>query len=65
MNYALRYWCMVADHVALTSTLRLALVAAFEKAGIEMPFPQRDLNIRAVAPEVLDVMRPKAEGTGA
>ena len=26
------------------------------KAGIEIPFPQRDLNIRSVAPEVHDVL---------
>jgi potassium-dependent mechanosensitive channel len=61
MNYALRYWCTVADHVTLTSSLRVKLVAALDKAGIEMPFPQRDLNIRAVAPEALDAMRPKSE----
>ncbi len=64
-NFILRFWCTVDDHVAVTSSLRIALTSALAKAGIEMPFPQRDLNIRSIAPGVLDAVRDKSQSAEA
>jgi potassium-dependent mechanosensitive channel len=64
-NFVLHVWCGVEDQVRLTSSLRVALTAALEQAGIEMPFPQRDLNIRSVAPELIDAVREKTKGAEA
>ena len=47
LNFELR--CYVSDvekHHFVASDLRFAIDAAFRKAGIEIPFPQRDVSIR-------------------
>jgi small-conductance mechanosensitive channel len=48
---------------AIASDLRFAIDAEFRKAGIEIPFPQRDLNLRTI-PEAL-VARPPPANQGA
>ncbi len=48
--------CFVADifqRGEATLALALAVDRALHEAGIEIPFPQRDLHIKSVAPEVL------------
>ena len=45
----------------VASDLRFAIVAAFAKAGIEMPFPQQDVYIRSL-PEGALAPRPAADG---
>lgn len=47
LNFELR--CYVSDvekHLFVASDLRFAIDAAFRAAGVEIPFPQRDINIR-------------------
>jgi potassium efflux system protein len=36
----------------VTSDLLVAITAALEEAGIEIPFPQRDLHLRSVDPGI-------------
>ena len=38
----------VEYRVSVQSDLRIAIYQAFEEAGIEIPFPQRDLHIKNV-----------------
>jgi potassium-dependent mechanosensitive channel len=48
LDFALLVW--IADpllHPRTTSDLRFAVDAAFRDAGIEIPFPQRDLHVRS------------------
>jgi potassium efflux system protein len=47
----------------LNHDLHMALDKALREAGIEIPFPQRDLHLRSVDPEVKG-QGPRAEGQG-
>ena len=53
LDFELRVW--TADYVTtprkLKSELYFALFAALKQAGIEIPFPQRDLHVRSAPPE--------------
>src|SRR3546814_16341225 len=45
LDFELRMQILEADQAGtVSSDLRFAIDAAFREAGIEMPFPQRDLN---------------------
>ena len=49
LNFELRFWTTDADRVAiLKSDVTTAINDALVNAGIEIPFPQRDLHIRSV-----------------
>lgn len=49
LDFELQMQILEADQAgAVSSDLRFAVNAAFREAGIEMPFPQRDLNLRSV-----------------
>ncbi len=48
LNFELRAWT-VGDFVAIASDLRVAIDDALAGAGIEIPFPQRDLHLRTLA----------------
>ncbi|HOX19364.1 MAG TPA: mechanosensitive ion channel [Gemmatimonadales bacterium] len=49
LNFELRFWTTDADRVAiLKSDVTTAVNDALVSAGIEIPFPQRDLHIRSV-----------------
>jgi small-conductance mechanosensitive channel len=49
INFTLRMWTEVRTHTpaVLKSDLYFALFKMFRAAGIELPFPQRDLHIRS------------------
>jgi small-conductance mechanosensitive channel len=48
LDFELRAWTAKADDwVPIRSDLVTAVYAALTEAGIEIPFPQRDLNLRA------------------
>jgi len=51
LNLELRAFSQVAQGVLAKHELHLAVDRAFRDAGIEIPFPQRDLHIRSVPPE--------------
>ena len=48
LEFELRVWSETQVHHkgALTSTINMAICEKFAQLGIEIPFPQRDLNIR-------------------
>ncbi|WP_217126585.1 mechanosensitive ion channel domain-containing protein [Hydrogenophilus thiooxidans] len=52
--------CYVADIAVRGETkteLALAIANAFRANGVEIPFPQNDLHVRSVAPEVVAALR--------
>ena len=53
LDFLLRAW--VADNdevVSIRSKIALAVNRALNQRGIEIPFPQRDIHLRSVSPEV-------------
>ncbi|PLX77245.1 MAG: hypothetical protein C0615_05685 [Desulfuromonas sp.] len=53
INFELRVWVDDIKHrLSLISDLGLAINKEFKKAGVEIPYPQRDLHLRSVAPEI-------------
>lgn len=47
LNFELRVWIrQITKRFAVTSELNFAIDEAFHEHGIEIPFPQRDLNVR-------------------
>lgn len=69
LDFELRVWVRkVVDRPVVRSTLLTAIDRRFRAAGVEIPFPQRDLHVRSVQTELLEAARvsPAAgEGTGA
>jgi small-conductance mechanosensitive channel len=52
LDFALRFWTAdFDDWMNVQSDVLAAVNAALGEAGIEIPFPQRDLHLRSVAPE--------------
>lgn len=43
----------IGTGLRVRTDLRFAIVKAFREAGIEIPFPQRDVHIRSIAPSAL------------
>ena len=54
LNFHLRVWTETKVHVPaiLKSDLYFLIFDEFTKLGIEIPFPQRDLHLRTVSPDV-------------
>jgi small-conductance mechanosensitive channel len=49
LNFELHFWVMQENNgLQITSEVALAAMQMFEDAGIEIPFPQRDLHLRSV-----------------
>jgi potassium efflux system protein len=48
----------VADSLQVRHQIHLTLERALREAGIEIPFPQRDLHLRSVPTEVAEALRP-------
>lgn len=60
LDFELRFWS--EDENALTtvrSEIAVAIQDALAEAGIEVPFPQRDLHLRSVAPEAREALGDK------
>jgi small-conductance mechanosensitive channel len=52
LQFQLRFWTHRFDSwPAVASDVRLSLSRALAEAGIGIPFPQRDLHLRSIAPE--------------
>ncbi|MBW2281429.1 MAG: mechanosensitive ion channel, partial [Deltaproteobacteria bacterium] len=63
LDFRLRAWTSRSEEwVRIHSDLNVAVNRALAEAGIEIPFPQRDLHLRSVAPEL---RRPLAEDEAA
>ena len=46
INLMVRVWCNGKDMIPVRSAVVLAIDEALKEAGIEIPFPQRDLHVR-------------------
>ncbi len=58
LNFELRFWTVDADRIAVTrSEVTTAVNNALQAAGIEIPFPQRDLHLRSVDAPSADRLR--------
>ncbi len=59
LDFVLRVWTTSKLQIpaVLTSELNFSIFQAFSDAGIEMPFPQRDLHLRSIDPEILAALR--------
>ena len=52
LNFELRFWVMQDSNVVkVKSEVALEVMRLLAEAGIEIPFPQRDLRVRSVDPE--------------
>ena len=61
LDFELRAWTeSKRGWPAVQSDLAVATHEALEAAGIEIPFPQRDLHLRSIVPEVRDALAPPA-----
>jgi potassium efflux system protein len=48
LNFLLRFWTPTSTYMNVGSELRVAIAHALTEAGIEIPFPQRDLHVRSI-----------------
>jgi len=66
LNFELR--CFIRDvekRLHVSSDLNFAIDAAFREAGIEIPFPQRDLHLRSIDPRIrFNPLAPDQGGSG-
>src|SRR5262245_56394532 len=61
LNFALRFWTLVQANVDTKSRVSIAVAQAFGEAGIEMPFPQRDLNLKSADKQIKELFSPKGQ----
>ncbi len=55
LDFELRVYIDDAGYLAsVGSDLRFAIFRAFREANIEIPFPQRDIHVRSLPPEIFD-----------
>ncbi len=53
LNFELRVWVdNIKNRLTLISDLGIEINKQFKKAGIEIPFPQRDLHLKSVSPQI-------------
>ncbi|GJM22087.1 MAG: potassium transporter [Planctomycetota bacterium] len=57
LDFQLRVFIATRDHwPRLTHELNSAIDVAFKEAGVEIPFPQRDVHVRTFGPGVTDTL---------
>ena len=59
MDFTLQYWTLLESSVLARCELHIAVEKRLGEESIEIPFPQRDFNLRGFDPPVL---RPAGEG---
>jgi potassium-dependent mechanosensitive channel len=57
LEFELRFWTHVDRVLAAKSDVAVAALDALTAAGIEIPYPQRDLHVRSVSAEAARAMR--------
>ena len=55
LDFQLRAWTR-GDHIRVSSEILVAVNEALVDAGIEIPFPQRDLHLRSMDQEAIDIL---------
>jgi small-conductance mechanosensitive channel len=56
LDWALRVWVRMDESPKVLSDLKRAVSEELEKEKIEVPFPQRDLHVRSVAPDAREAL---------
>ncbi|MCI5168317.1 MAG: potassium transporter KefA [Candidatus Electrothrix sp. GM3_4] len=59
LDFSIKVWCRLFQLQAMTglrSEYYFVLFRKFKEAGIEIPFPQRDLHLRSVSPNAAQVL---------
>lgn len=59
LDFSIRVWCKMHDlnvRSGLISDYYFALFKKFKEAGIEIPFPQRDLHLKSISDEILEAL---------
>jgi potassium-dependent mechanosensitive channel len=59
LDFVLRYWTLIDRVVDVNSQLHVAVSRRLASEGIEIPFPQRDVNVRPLNPALQDSPPPK------
>jgi len=59
LDFQLRAWTAGSAFMGVASDLRFAIVRKLAEAGIEIPFPQRDLHLRTADPEAASWAGPR------
>jgi len=57
LDFSVRAWAGFDDHIVVRSDMAVAIHAALDAAGIAIPFPQQDLHLKSVEPELFRQMR--------
>ena len=60
LNFSIRPWCRISflqTGSGVTSDYYFALFKKLKEAGIAIPFPQRDLHLASLAPEIIEKLR--------
>ena len=52
LDFVVRFWTGFERVFEVQSEIMTTIQQALREAGIEVPFPQRDLHLRAALPEV-------------
>jgi len=68
LDFSIRPWCwmnQINAQTGMISDYYFALFKKFKAAGIEIPFPQTDLHLKSISPEVLDILKTIAATPGA
>ncbi len=67
LDFSIRPWCWMNQINAQTGMISgyyFALFRKFKEAGIAIPFPQTDLHLKSISPEVLAILQQIAAAPG-
>ena len=66
LNFEVLVWVNVklVSNSELRSNLYFAIFRAFKTAGIEIPFPQRDLHVRSISPDTMQALADMSASAG-
>jgi potassium-dependent mechanosensitive channel len=62
LNFQLYFWTTIDASGGAKSDVAVAVSEALEQAGIEIPYPQRDLRLRSLEPAVRAALIQETEG---
>lgn len=68
LDFSIRPWCwmnQIHANTGMTSDYYFALFKKLKEAGIEIPFPQTDLHIKSISPEVIAILEKMLAPSGA
>jgi len=67
LDFSIRPWCwmnQINAQTGMISDYYFALFRKFKEAGINVPFPQTDLHLKSISPEVLAILQQIAAAPG-